>query len=304
MVPKALQLRLDPPLPKVQDVEAHVLRAAVIVQNKKKNSEDPILSLPLARPKGGSDTKGKMSMMEPSEYGMEDMMELGGSSTRGSRGGGSKKMKEEKDPQEDAEVDAWWGFPGVQEAMGGGVRPKTIASAGSDIALTRNVVIVNALVDHKTLWKQHEQTLSSSLGYYPKRDLPRYDFLQVERREVKGGQAGQWSDISAFVNFDQAELYPSSFTSAPEVVPPENYNQNLTNAIPPIVGMDYADAVIHSKLSKRVFKVPEDKDQGVATADVLEGRGETEANEHLRVCLLYTSPSPRDQRGSRMPSSA
>ena len=23
-----------------------------------------------------------------------------------------------------------------------------------------------------------------------------------------------------------------------------------------------------------------------------------------RVCLLYTSPSPRDQRGSRMPSSA
>ena len=26
--------------------------------------------------------------------------------------------------------------------------------------------------------------------------------------------------------------------------------------------------------------------------------------EELRDCLLYTSPSPRDQRGSRMPSSA
>ena len=25
---------------------------------------------------------------------------------------------------------------------------------------------------------------------------------------------------------------------------------------------------------------------------------------HLEDCLLYTSPSPRDQRGSRMPSSA
>ena len=25
---------------------------------------------------------------------------------------------------------------------------------------------------------------------------------------------------------------------------------------------------------------------------------------HLSDCLLYTSPSPRDQRGSRMPSSA
>ena len=27
-------------------------------------------------------------------------------------------------------------------------------------------------------------------------------------------------------------------------------------------------------------------------------------NQHMNTCLLYTSPSPRDQRGSRMPSSA
>ena len=27
-------------------------------------------------------------------------------------------------------------------------------------------------------------------------------------------------------------------------------------------------------------------------------------DEHHEHCLLYTSPSPRDQRGSRMPSSA
>ena len=26
--------------------------------------------------------------------------------------------------------------------------------------------------------------------------------------------------------------------------------------------------------------------------------------KHQKTCLLYTSPSPRDQRGSRMPSSA
>ena len=29
-----------------------------------------------------------------------------------------------------------------------------------------------------------------------------------------------------------------------------------------------------------------------------------EIDEQLETCLLYTSPSPRDQRGSRMPSSA
>ena len=27
-------------------------------------------------------------------------------------------------------------------------------------------------------------------------------------------------------------------------------------------------------------------------------------NGNIKTCLLYTSPSPRDQRGSRMPSSA
>ena len=39
-----------------------------------------------------------------------------------------------------------------------------------------------------------------------------------------------------------------------------------------------------------------DKVRGALTAD--------EATEAMKACLLYTSPSPRDQRGSRMPSSA
>ena len=32
--------------------------------------------------------------------------------------------------------------------------------------------------------------------------------------------------------------------------------------------------------------------------------GEGTVDAMVRACLLYTSPSPRDQRGSRMPSSA
>ena len=35
-----------------------------------------------------------------------------------------------------------------------------------------------------------------------------------------------------------------------------------------------------------------------------EKPSETKRRARLRACLLYTSPSPRDQRGSRMPSSA
>ena len=33
-------------------------------------------------------------------------------------------------------------------------------------------------------------------------------------------------------------------------------------------------------------------------------RAKTKIYEHLWHCLLYTSPSPRDKRQSRMPSSA
>ena len=41
--------------------------------------------------------------------------------------------------------------------------------------------------------------------------------------------------------------------------------------------------------------------------DILHERASDAYEEYNRVnkfCLLYTSPSPRDQRGSRMPSSA
>ena len=39
-------------------------------------------------------------------------------------------------------------------------------------------------------------------------------------------------------------------------------------------------------------------------AGQLYGMGQIAGFCHLYICLLYTSPSPRDQRGSRMPSSA
>ena len=43
------------------------------------------------------------------------------------------------------------------------------------------------------------------------------------------------------------------------------------------------------------------QEQALSETQILE---EQRIENLLRVCLLYTSPSPRDQRGSRMPSSA
>ena len=49
-----------------------------------------------------------------------------------------------------------------------------------------------------------------------------------------------------------------------------------------------------------------DIDPSVLSEDkaLLEDLLAAAVNDAVRRCLLYTSPSPRDQRGSRMPSSA
>ena len=43
---------------------------------------------------------------------------------------------------------------------------------------------------------------------------------------------------------------------------------------------------------------------GVRAAMAYDVSSARNSREHNNACLLYTSPSPRDQRGSRMPSSA
>ena len=60
----------------------------------------------------------------------------------------------------------------------------------------------------------------------------------------------------------------------------------------------------------RILVVEDDADLSRQLKDALKDVGyavdvanDGEEGHHLG-CLLYTSPSPRDQRGSRMPSSA
>ena len=48
----------------------------------------------------------------------------------------------------------------------------------------------------------------------------------------------------------------------------------------------------------------EDDDDDDDFRDDDDGIDDQNGNDEDDICLLYTSPSPRDQRGSRMPSSA
>ena len=44
--------------------------------------------------------------------------------------------------------------------------------------------------------------------------------------------------------------------------------------------------------------------KGVDVIDLSLGEPDFDTPEHIKDCLLYTSPSPRDRTRSRMPSSA
>ena len=72
------------------------------------------------------------------------------------------------------------------------------------------------------------------------------------------------------------------------------------------VGRDnyYSAVTAHEKMNRRDFLVRTIAAGGVTAAGVgAMYFGYGRPNRPVR-CLLYTSPSPRDQRGSRMPSSA
>ena len=61
------------------------------------------------------------------------------------------------------------------------------------------------------------------------------------------------------------------------------------------------------------YLIPENSEEGakakdlvgsITSLDVVFVEDFDAATQEYKSCLLYTSPSPRDQRGSRMPSSA
>ena len=59
-----------------------------------------------------------------------------------------------------------------------------------------------------------------------------------------------------------------------------------------------------SALSKIAETIMKARQNSVALETTIQIYSEEATPQAYKYCLLYTSPSPRDQRGSRMPSSA
>ena len=75
----------------------------------------------------------------------------------------------------------------------------------------------------------------------------------------------------------------------------------------PKEGLEFADYTFEEHFGETIASFPPRE----VLFDYIKGRVEKAGirnlihfNTNVRDCLLYTSPSPRDQRGSRMPSSA
>ena len=67
---------------------------------------------------------------------------------------------------------------------------------------------------------------------------------------------------------------------------------------------EFGTTTAHNRAVQEVKPTEEQKNNTFIPADASRQALAREKYRTNEICLLYTSPSPRDQRGSRMPSSA
>lgn len=241
--------RKDPDIYPIIDPHAVLIRTAVIAHDAN-GVTDPLSDWPLAV--ASTNVKAKSSSRKSnSKFGKDDSE--------------NDKPKQEVFP----EVDASAVMHEVNTDTFVGIQPGFHKiSSRYNKSKVFNVVIVTGLVDFKQQWSSYDHCFSSGIGYFPNRDRPTYQYLQVQRRELgddgqpKPDEPGQWADISEDVSYVVPGYYPdmhqlpnSRFPSAPEVTAPENYDPVLTGPIPSIVMFDYRPWVNHPKLAalSRVF---------------------------------------------------
>lgn len=139
-----------------------------------------------------------------------------------------------------------------------GLRPESLGISADQITTTViDAVAVTAVVDFKKQVAAFEKAFAESVAYNARRDRPIYQFLQVQRRAVSD-QESPWVDISEDVTHNLPENYPTLsrmpfnlYSSAPEVISPENYDPIISGAIPAFAMLDYQKLASHPALKNR-----------------------------------------------------
>ena len=145
---------------------------------------------------------------------------------------------------------------------------------------------------------------------------------QSQAREVWKYSAGELSEVSDSVAREEPLQITVDGTPVAVVMRTSGYDEDLVTgfmlteglveSVAEIRRIDLeqkknhalvflADEVVldHEKLSRNLFSASSCGICGKASIEAIHQQAPP-----VEACLLYTSPSPRDQRGSRMPSSA
>jgi hypothetical protein len=286
---RTLDARLDPSIFGIIDPEAVVFTAPLLIDIPR--NFDQFASYPSA-PSSGEEEEDSTGLggfdggSDPLSDGGEeepDGEEEGGFS--GGRGGGAGGLGE-SEPQEEEEANPIPVLDGVGTKMqtvnvhtSKGVRPTHHNFPATTTSAIFNIVCVTGLVDVDQQWKEYENSFASAMGYYPDRDKPTYQYLEVERREL--GEE-KWSNITDDTSHYFPSLFPSMhrmpkafYSSAPDVVAPQHYDPVLTGPIPAIFNFDYRPFVTHSRLVENRREFPEFTEEEEAKAfdvdDILKG---------------------------------
>lgn len=297
---RTLDPRLDPTLFDIENLEIRQFKAPVIVAMNEALRFDPFAPYPSAGGLG-PDTGSEFSADSDADVDdvEDDEFDGGGRGSGRSSGrfGQSDKPEDEATPLPELEgIGNQMQDVNVQTYVG--IRPTSHNISGSSSkSFVYNVVCVTGLVNYKQQWNAFESSFSTCIGFYPDRDKPIYQYLQVHRRELgpdgkpAKGKLGEWSDQSELITFGVPSMYPqmhrmpkSFYNSAPDVVAPDNFDSVLTGPIPSIVMFDYRPFVNHSTLANSTRMFPEFKME--------------QAPEEVSAVTVFTKRDGSSQNGS------
>ena len=246
---KSLSPRKDPMLFPVTDLVATAFKAPIYLATPG-NEEDPLDDIPFATEANSEDLES------------EDDRN-GGRTTNRRRPPRRTKDKDEEEVRIPGE-----NMPLVQHHETLGLRPSNTRLNRDDRVFLLDGVAVAGVVDVKKQYADYQRSFAFGAGYYPERDHPIYQYVQIERAEVVDGTPGKWQDISERIHEGQTRLYPAA---APEVVAPESYDEILSGVIPPLTLVDYRPLSLHPKVKEREF--PSVEEEGQAEGGVARDNG-------------------------------
>ena len=280
--------RKDPPMSKPIKLVARSVTTQVLLEPRGKAVQDVLLDYPIALSEDADSQNGMGGMM------MEDMMMDEDDGNGRGRGGRNRDRDRERERQRNRQkrvkADAGTFVDNSARYRMQGVRPDIAGLSPEAVqSFMIDIVSVTGLVEHKNMWNLFQKTFADSAAFYPERDRPVYEYVQIERRELDaaGKPVGDvnegWTDVSQFITEKQRQLFPRGLETAPEVAPAGSYDPYLTMVIPPITGFDYKQFAVHPDLELREFLSPEIYEKGLASADNLfkETEEQTKRREML-----------------------